>query len=192
MPLLISLFPLFFLTVTTSFPCHIHQLFFLFIFSLHLRSAELAHSLLNLVTLDSQVFIKSAAQKFPVIYCHCEKNLLLFDILFLSNPNPEVLHCKLSWTPIFHKLRKYIYSDWRPFMYTCSACRSGARYGGMQSFGSVSTLWSLFSPLAGILQGNTALDKEANHCYARSRGQRRWECWLWSWQICLCGSYFCN
>lgn len=95
--------------------------------SLYFRSAELAHSLLSLVNLDSQVSIKSAANKFPVIYCHCENNLLLFNILFLSNPNPEVLHSTSHKLTSFQKLRKYIYGNWRPFMYTCSAWRSGAR-----------------------------------------------------------------
>lgn len=45
--------------------------------SLHLRSAELAHLLLSLETLNSEVSIKPTAQKFPVIYCHCENNIFL-------------------------------------------------------------------------------------------------------------------
>lgn len=74
MPQFISLIPLFFLAVTTFLPCHIRQHFFFGLFSsLHLRSDELALSLLSLETLNSQVSIKPAAQKFRVIYCHCEK-----------------------------------------------------------------------------------------------------------------------
>lgn len=189
MPVFISLLPQFFLTVITFFTLPYSPTYFFGLFSsLHLRSAELAHSLLSLETQNSEVSIKPTAQKFPVIYCHCENNI--FNLTFCFFPNLTLRFYIVNLHLFTNSESTFAVTEVR--LFCLENMEPGRRYV---------VFCTCKHPLFSLLPccwksaghgSNTTLDKEANYYYASNRGQALWECWLWYWEICLCGSYFCN
>lgn len=156
--------------------------------SLHLRSAELAHSLLVWI-LRILWSLLSQQPKNSQLFIATVK-IIFFNLTFCFFPNLTLRFYIVNLHLFTNSESTFAVTEVR--LFCLENMEPGWRYV---------VFCTCKHPLFSLLPccwksaghgSNTTLDKEANYYYASNRGQALWECWLWYWEICLCGSYFCN